>query len=515
MKNLLRILFLLVISTQAFAQNDKGIEKKIKYLDNYYEQSLKDYNVPGMAVAIVKDGKVIFSKGYGVRNVDTGEPVDGNTLFAIASNTKSFTAASLAMMVDEGKLKWDDKVEDYLPWFRLYAPYVSENFTIRDLLCHRSGLATFSGDLIWYGTDLSTEQVVRNARFLKPVYGFRAHYGYSNIMFMAAGLVLEKVSGRSWTDFVTQRLIKPLHMDRSLTSTKQLPGVEDVSAPHNDFNDGLITIPWLNWDNIQAAGGIISSVNDLSKWLIFQMNQGVTAEGDTLLSAARFHDMWAANTIENVSAGAEKRWPSTHFKAYGLGWGTFDYLGRKIIGHGGGYDGFITNTTFIPEENLGFIILTNKNTSLYYPLMYKTLDVFLGNKEETDWSKMILDLINKRDEMDKKAEEKAEAERNKDSQPTLPQDAYLGTYNCEMYGDAKVYMEEGQMKVHLMPTEIFVGDLTHWEYNTWQIEFKKVPSLPKGKVNFTIDENGKVTDMLIDVPNPDFDFTELKFHKTM
>ena len=243
------------------------------------------------------------------------------------------------------------------------------------------------------------------------------------------------------------------------------------------------------------------------------MNKGVTAGGDTLLSPARFHDMWAANTIENVSAGAERRWPSTHYKAYGLGWSTFDYLGQKVIGHGGGYDGFITNTTFVPEENLGFIILTNKNTSLYYPLMYKTLDVLLGNEEETDWSKMILSFINQRDSSEKKAAEKAEAERNKDSKPTLPQEDYLGTYNCEMYGDAKVYMEDGQMKVHLMPTQIFVGDLTHWEYNTWQIEFKKVPSLPKGKVNFTIDENGKVTDMLIDVPNPDFDFTELKFEK--
>ena len=511
MKRIYILLALILFSAGLFAQ--KSLDKKLKLLDAYYEQSRVDYNVPGLAVAIIKDGEVIFSKGYGTRNVDTGDPVDGNTLFAIASNTKSFTSAALAMLVDEGKLKWDDKVRDYLPWFELYAPYVSENFTIRDLLTHRSGLKTFSGDLLWYGTDLSRREVVEGAKYLEPTFGFRDGYGYSNIMYLAAGLVIEEVSGMPWEDFIQQRILKPLHMDRTLYSTRQLIETDNYSAPHNDFEGKLITIDWLNWDNIAPAGALISSVNDLSKWLIFQMNMGITPEGDTLINPKQFRVMWQAQNPQSVSAWSEKTYPSTHFKAYGLGWGIFDYLGVKVIGHGGGYDGFITNTTFIPEEKLGMVFLTNKNTGLYHPLRYKTLDVMLGNEVEKDWSKDVLAMVKEGEKSEEERQIKAEEERVKDSKPTLPVEEYLGIYNCEMYGDARVYMEGDKMMVHLVPTDIFVGTLTHWQYNTWKVEMKKVPSLPYGLVNFIINDKGNVTEMQIDIPNPDFYFTELKFYK--
>jgi len=511
MKNLFPFLILFVISISLYGQ--KSIDKKLKQLDEYYEQAVTDWNVPGMAVAIVKDGEIIFSKGYGTSDVNTGEVVDGNTLFAIASNSKAFTSAALAMLIEEGKLSWNDRVRDYLPWFTLYDPYVSDNFTIRDLLTHRSGLKTFSGDLIWYGTDLSREDVIRNAKYLEPTYGFRGGWGYNNIMYITAGLVIEKVSGMGWDDFIRERMLIPLKMDRTVSSTTVLSEMDNVSAPHNDFEDGLITIEWLNWDNVAPAGGLISSVNDVSQWLIFQLNKGITADGDTLLSTRRFNEMWAANNPQGVSSWAAETWPSTHFKAYGLGWSMFDYQGRKILGHGGGYDGFISNTTFVPEENLGMVFLTNKNSSLYYPLKFKTLDVLLNAEEETDWSADFLSLISGRDEQREEARAKAEEERVKDSKPTLPLEAYLGTYNCEMYGDASVYLDGDQLMVHLIPTEIFIGELNHWQYNTWQIEFKKLPSLPPGLVNFVIDDHGEVVEMQIDVPNPDFDFTELEFFK--
>jgi hypothetical protein len=224
--------------------------------------------------------------------------------------------------------------------------------------------------------------------------------------------------------------------------------------------------------------------------------------------------MWSGISPQDVTSWSEKNWPSTHYKAYGLGWSTFDYLGSKVIGHGGGYDGFITNTTFVPEKGLGMVILTNKNTSLYYPLKFKTLDILLNNEQETDWSNNFLELIESREEWKKDNDKKKEEERAKDSKPSLPVEDYLGIYNCEMYGDAKVYSEGGQLMVHLLPTEIFVGHLNHWQYNTWQVELKGVPALPKGLVNFIIDANGKVVEMEIDIPNPDFDFTELEFLKT-
>lgn len=511
MKKIIHLVLLILLPVSLFAQ--KSIDRKLKLLDTYYEQALNDWDVPGMAIAIVKDGEIIFSKGYGTINVNTGEAVDGNTLFAIASNSKAFTSAGLAMMVDEGKLSWDDKVREYLPWFTLYDPYVSENFTIRDLLTHRSGLKTFSGDLIWYGTDLSRRQVVENARYLEPSYGFRDGYGYSNIMYIAAGLVIEEVSGMSWDQYIKERILDPLHMDRTRSSTYALEGMDNVSSPHNDQGDSLITINWLNWDNIAPAGALISSVNDISKWLIFQMNKGITPEGDTLIESRRFNEMWAAGNPQGISAWSAEKWPSTHFKSYGLGWAMFDYHGRKVLGHGGGYDGFISNTTFVPEEGLGMVFLTNKNTSLYYPLKFKTLDILLGAEEETDWSRDFLTMMEEREAYREKAEKEAAGKRVKDSKPTLPPEAYLGTYRCKMYGDAKVWMEGDQMMIHLLPTEIFVGHLSHWQYNTWKVELKKVPALPSGLINFVIDDKGEVSELQMDVPNPDFDFTELKFYK--
>ncbi|MEE4256460.1 MAG: serine hydrolase [Bacteroidales bacterium] len=511
MNRIFSLLLILFFSVSLFGQKD--LDRKLKELDAYYEQALADWNVPGMAVAIVKDGEIVFSKGYGTLNINTGEPVDGNSLFAIASNTKAFTATALAMLADEGKLSWNDRVRDYLPWFELYDPYVSDNFTIRDLLTHRSGLKTFSGDLIWYGTNLGREEVVRNARYLEPTFGFRSGYGYSNIMYIAAGLVIEKVTGENWDDFIRERILDPLHMDRTLSSTEAIPGMDNVSSPHNDVKDSIITIEWLNWDNVAPAGAIISSVNDISKWLIFNMNRGITADGDTLLSAGRFDEMWAAVNPQGVSSWSMQQWPSTHFKAYGLGWAMFDYHGRKVLGHGGGYDGFISNTTFVPEDELGMVFLTNKNTSLYYPLKFKTLDVMLDAGLDTDWSKDFLTMMEQRNEYSEKAKAKAEEERVKDSRPTLPIEDYLGTYNCKMYGDARVYFEGTQLMVHLLPTEIFVGTLDHWQYNTWKIEMKDVPALPPGLVNFIIDQEGKVVEMKIDIPNPDFYFDELKFLK--
>jgi CubicO group peptidase (beta-lactamase class C family) len=502
---------ILTFSLSSFSQN--SINEKLNELDEYFEQAGEDWEVPGLAVAIVKNDEIVFSKGYGTKNVETGEPVDGNTLFAIASNTKAFTAAALAILVDEGKLSWDDKVRDYLPWFELYDPYVSDHFTIRDLLSHRSGLATFSGDLVWYGSGYSREEVVRRAKHLEPVYGFRERFGYNNIMYIAAGLVVEEISGMSWDDFITGNILQPLGMDRTITSTNDLDGMENVSMPHNDYQEDVIVIEWLNWDNVAPAGSLISSANDVAKWLIFNLNRGILENGDTLIEPERFREMWAPVTLREISARAETMWPSTHFRAYGLGWGMQDYLGRKALGHSGGYDGFISYSVFVPEDDLGFVILTNKNSALYYALIYKILDEMLDAGEEKDWSNEILSMMKMRDKSMKEQAAREEAERTKGTSPTLPTEAYLGTYTSKLYGDAEVYMDGEQMRVQLKPTEIFNGRLDHWEYNTWQIEFEKVTALPKGRVNFTIGMDGGVTEMLIDVPNPDFDFTELKFLK--
>ncbi|HPE34978.1 MAG TPA: serine hydrolase [Bacteroidales bacterium] len=502
-------IWLLSVSS-LFAQPEK-YNKQLTELDAYYSKALSDWEVPGMAIAIVKDDEVIFSKGYGVTEINTKELVDAETLFPIASNTKAMTVAALSVLVDRGLISWDDRVINYLPYFQLYNPYVTQNMTIRDLLTHRSGLKTFSGDLLWYGTKYSREEVVRRARYLKPEYGFREQFGYSNIMYLAAGEIIPAVTGMSWEDFITKEILKPLGMSRTVLSTNDLPAMSNVATPHTTFNDRVIAIGYLNWDNMGPAGSVISSVNDMSRWLMLQLNQGVW-ENDTIFSAERSREMWTPQTLQGISHFSEQHFPSTTFRAYGLGWGLFNYLGRKIVQHNGGYDGMISQTCLVPEENLGFVILTNKNSSLYFPLLYKTLDVFLDGNSR-DWSAIMLERSKEGEQRDKAEQEKLQEERIKNTSPSLPLEDYTGTYGGVMYGNALVTAQDGQLIVQLEPAPKFTGKLNHWHFNTFRITFEQFPSLPQGFCTFILNHEGKAEEMKIDVPNPDFYFTELEFKR--
>jgi len=279
MKQYLKFLLLLLLITGfngAEAQTT-GRRKPAtieKELDALFAKAIVDYNVPGMAVAIIKDGNVLLSKGYGVKNSLGKAPVDDKTLFAIASNSKAFTAAALAILVDEGKIKWSDKVRAYLPYFEMYSPYVSQEMTIRDLLTHRTGLATFSGDLIWYGSSHSREEVIRRAKYLQPVCGFREAFGYSNIMYLAAGQIIEKVSGITWDDFIKEKIFMPLGMTESNSSINHFKKGANLAIPHNEIDGKNVPIKYINWDNINAAGSINSSVSELTQWMKLQLGKG-------------------------------------------------------------------------------------------------------------------------------------------------------------------------------------------------------------------------------------------------
>jgi CubicO group peptidase (beta-lactamase class C family) len=509
----IRTFIWLIASLFAFAPGAQAqksdVKKQLSTLDTYYSKARSDWDVPALAVAIVKDGEIIFEKGYGQRDINKGGTVNENTMFAVASNTKSFTAAALAILVDDGRIHWDDPVIDYLPWFRMYDPYVTEHMTIRDLLTHRSGLATFSGDLLWYGSTYSRREVIERARYLKPVYGFRENFGYSNIMYIAAGEIIPAVTGQSWDEFIREHFFQPLLMTRSITTTTLLGKFDNVATPHTNFNDSVITIDYLNWDNVAAAGSIISSVHDMSAWLMLQLNHGIVHD-DTIYSPARSREMWSQNTVQNVSGFSEKNWPTTFFKSYGLGWGLFNYLGHKVVSHSGGYDGMISYTCLVPDENLGFVILTNKNSSLYYPLIYQTLDAMLGGADK-DWSTFILDLNRQRDKAPADDKESTPAEKYSNTIPTLPPEEYTGVYSGQLYGDANVYLRNDTLMVQLVPSPQFLGTLRHLYFDTFEITFTNFPSLPKGTVQFVQDAQAKIHEMKIDVPNPDFDFTELEF----
>ncbi len=481
-------------------------------LDGVFKKALTDFNVPGMAIAIVKDGKTILSKGYGVKHASTKQKVDDHTQFAIASNTKSFTAAALAMLVDAGKLKWNDKVTDHLPYFKLYSPYVSDEMTIADLLCHRSGLGTFSGDLIWYGTTHTREEIVRRSRFLKPTMGFRSGYGYSNIMFLAAGEIVSKVSGMSWDNFIKLKFFVPLGMTSSNTSIRDFRTDGNTATPHNEVNGVNIPIEWVNWDNIGPAGSINSCVADMSWWLQLQLGKG-TLDDQTFWNEQRTDEMW-----ENLNAKPITKWqienmPSRHFNGYGMGWELMEYEGHKVISHGGGYDGMISKTVLVPDLNLGFVILTNNINSLPSCLMYEILDDFLGVKNQKDWISIFKQFKKDDDVAAKRAEVDDEANRIKTSKPSLTLDDYCGIYHCQMYGDVVVSKVERDLSIDFKPTALFKGTLSHWHFDTFQLNWTTQMMLPKGKASFVIGNDGKVSELKVVVDNPDFDFTELKLMK--
>lgn len=502
MKKALLFLFSLMFTTLVFGQD---ISQKI---DSYISSTYEDWNIPGVAIAIVKDGEQILAEGYGLKDASTKEKVDANTLFAIASNTKAFVSAGIASLVEEGKLDWDDKVVDHLPYFKLYDSYVTAEFTVADLLCHRSGLGTFSGDLLWYGTTLSREEVIRNASMLEPVTGFRAGYGYQNIMFMAAGEVIEAVTDMPWHSYIEKEFLAPLNMKRTLHSTNQLDKYPNHAEPHNYVDGKNIAIDWVNWDNMGPAGSFISNVNDLSNWLNLQLAQG-SLDDKEYWSEEHSDLMWTVHSPKKLSNWHRTNFPSKHFSGYGLGWDLFDYHGRLIVNHGGGYDGFISQTILVPEENLGFVILTNSNSFYPYAMMYHILDMYLAPDEAKDWGAYMLDLKEQGDARKINDIKAMEDSRIKGTEPSLSLSDYAGIYEDPKYGAVVISIANDRLVFDFEPTPLYHGSLSHWHYDSFRMTWGEQHFLPKGMASFILDNTGKVEELRIDCPNPDLDFKEL------
>lgn len=335
-------------------------------IDSLVERTLRTFDVPGIAVCVIKDGKVVHSKGYGVRSLDTKLPVDDNTLFGIASNSKAFTTAALGMLVDEGKLNWDDKVRKYIPEFKLYDPYVTEEFTIRDLLCHRSGLGLGAGDLMFFpdSSDFTIPDILHNLQFLKPVTSFRSAYAYDNNLYIVAGEVVARVSGMSWEDFIEKRIMGPLGMTHSAASYDRLHDSSDVIDGHAPV-DGVVRVIARSRSKVDhAAGGIYSCISDLSKWVELHLDSGKYGpDSSRLFSKAVWQERWAPQTILRVNGPGTY---TTHFAGYALGFVVNDVRGYKQVSHTGGLEGMVTQITMIPELRLGIIVLTNQQEGLAF-----------------------------------------------------------------------------------------------------------------------------------------------------
>jgi len=508
-----RIQFLalvLFVFTQ-LAVSQASLDQKLAAVDAYANKVMDTWGGPGMAITIVKDDKVVLAKGYGVRELGKPDKVDENTLFAIASNTKAFTAASLAILVDEGKVRWDDRVTKFLPDFRLYDPWVSSQMTIRDLLSHRSGLDTFSGDLLWYDTTYTTDEIIRRARYLKPVSDFRTKYGYQNLMFITAGRVIEKTSGMKWADFVRSRILDPLGMTRTTTSVRDMK--ENFAMPHNESGGKLRALPVGFLDEAIGAVRLNASVADLAKWVRLQLGRG-TFEGKKIWSSERSNDMWQPNIMLPISEAGQKANPTRHFRGYGMGWFLEDYRGRKIMNHSGGLDGMLSYTVLCPEENFGFVVLTNNESPSYQIMMNKVRDIML-DAPDVDYNQIAKDTVAANKAAQTEEDRKVDAARLPGTKPSLPLAGYAGTYTAQMYGDVTVTEENGHLVMRLGPAPNFVADLEHWQLDTFQIHWRPTVhyNFPRGFVTFTIDKNAKTDQLKIDQPNNDFWFYELDLHR--
>lgn len=499
------ILFL-VIPNSVLAQAD------LASLDRHFAASRANWDVPGMAIAIVKDGEIVLANGYGVLEVGGTAKVNEHTLFAIASNTKAFISASLASLVDEGKMSWDDPIIKFLPYFELYDDYVSHETSVRDVLSHRVGLGTFSGDVIWYKSDFLPEEIIRRAAHLPPAFKFRAGYGYSNLMFITAGEVIGAVSGKPWNEYFKEHFFDRLAMQRTRTSTTDLPQMGNVATPHKIVENENQAIAWVNWDNMGAAGGIISSVWDMAQWVKLQLAEGIIGT-DTLFSPSSQTVMWQPHNSYPVPRSVRMTYPGRNFAGYGLGWSTSEYRGLFVANHGGGYDGMYSQVAVVPEEDLGIVVLTNTMKRISPWLINDVIDAYLGDAVR-DWSRYGLEL-NRLDlaRFDKRIEDQR-ATRVSSTSPNFTYEDYSGIYRSDFYGDIEIRVDDHKLRLIFPRAPGLNATLTHWHYDTYEINWDEVHAwFSFGTVQFTSDHRAQISGMTFSVPNEDIFFEEILLKK--
>jgi CubicO group peptidase (beta-lactamase class C family) len=486
-------------------------------LDAYVARVLKTFEVPGLSVAIVKDGKVVWVKGYGVRKLGEPTPVDENTLFGIGSNTKAFTSAALATLVDAGKISWDDRVYERLPGFQMYDPYVSHEMTIRDLLTHRSGMGLGEGDLLfWPHTTFTREDIIYRLRFMRPASSFRSRFAYDNLLYMTAGQIIPAVTGKTWEEYVREKILRPLGMNTTNLSNADFKTGDNYAWPHSRVDGKLQVVGFENLDNAGPAGSINSSAAEMAKWVLLQLNHGkFPGREERLFSERQSREMWSAQTILPIGTGpsplSAKR---AKFAAYGLGWGLSDYHGRKMVAHTGGVLGFVSRVMLVPEENLGVVILTNaEQAGAFDSILYHVLDSYFG-LPPADWIAAHQAADAQEEKEAAEITKKQEIGRAADSNPSLPLEKYAGVYTDSWYGPVTIRMENGKLVFTLDHTPKAIGDLQHWQYDTFKAHWRD-RTIEDAFLTFTLKPDGTIDHFTMVAVSPladfSFDYQDLFF----
>lgn len=489
-----------------------GLPDRLQGLDAEVERVRTTFDVPGIAIAIVKDGEVVLARGYGVRQAGRPEPVDADTLFAIASITKGFTSAALSILADEGRLSMDDRVLDHLPWFRMSDPYITREMRIRDLLVHRSGLGLGAGDLLfWPATTYSTREVVERLAHVPIAGGFRDRYAYDNILYAVAQMVIEEASGQAYADFVRDRIFTPAGMHASRINSDALQPGDAAATGHArpGFAGPPVPVAPLTWSNNSAAGGIYSSARDMARWMQVQLAGGRLGNGEQLFSEGRQRAMWSVVTPIAIAepAVAELAPMRPNFAGYGEAWSLSDYRGRKLVWHTGGWPGMVSRLTLVPELGLGVVVLTNQETgAAFNALTLQVLDAWL-EAPATDWVAAYAAAVAKQG--DKAADDWAAhlASRATASKPSLPLDGYAGNYRDPWYGDVAIARAVAGLEIRFAKTPQLVGDLEHWQHDTFLVRWRERTLNADAFLAFALTPDGGIREVRMEAVSPQTDFS--------
>jgi CubicO group peptidase (beta-lactamase class C family) len=499
---------LLLAATSLPAQRATPPTALPRDLDAYVTRVMRDFEVPGVAIAVVQNGRVLLAKGYGVRKLGEPAPVDDRTLFGIASNTKAFTATALGLLVEEGKLRWDAPVIDYLPWFAMYDPFVTRELTIRDLLVHRSGLGLGAGDLLWWPpSTYDRKEIARRLRYIKPATSFRSAYAYDNVLYTVAGEVIETISGQTWEDFVEKRILARVGMTGSAVRHSATMGGGNVATTHAPIGGKVRVIAPFASENTNPAGGINSSATDMAKWMIVQLDSGRLADG-RLFSQNTARNLWSVVTpIRPGIPPAELAPLKASFAGYGLGFFLRDYRGLKLVWHTGGLPGYVSEVFLVPDRKLGIAVLTNQESGeAFESISWRLLDHFLG-APATDWGTAFKILKTRGDSATQAAERGAAAKRDTASRPSLPIDKYAGTYRDAWYGDVTIALEAGKLVMRFSHTPSLTGDLEHFQYDTFIARWRDRELRADAYVTFALKPDGSIDQVKMAAVSPATDFS--------
>ena len=478
-------------------------------LDRTVARVLATFEVPGIALAIVKDGKVVVAKGYGVKTLGRPDPVDGQTRFGIASNTKLFTATALGLLVEQGLIEWDAPVVGYLPWFAMWDAWVTQNLTIRDLLVHRSGLGLGAGDLLWWPpSTYDRKEIAYRLRHIPPATSFRSAYAYDNVLYTVAGEVIEAVSGLSWEEFVQTRILDPVGMTGSDVRHSAAESGGNVATTHARVDGAVRAVKPFASDNTNPAGGIMAGAEDMAKWLIVQLDSGRVGDTGRLFSERTARQLWTIVVPRDPGTPPTELAPLRgSFAGYGLGVNLQDYRGRKLITHTGGLPGYVSRVAMMPDLKLGVAVLTNMESgAAFNALTWAILDSYLDAPQH-DWVEAWATLERRAEAQLQEQEAATVTARNAASSPSLPLERYAGTYRDAWYGDVEIRLENGRPVMQFSKTPSLLGDLEHWQYDTFVVRWRDPELRADAFVTFALDADGRVDTVRMRAVSPATDFS--------